>query len=105
MPRALEAVDAQEVHPELDGRLRVPDRRAFVQHDAAGGFELRDDGAGGVARRFDDAHAFVDDGLGVGVVVGRDERGEEGQVYGEGVRGEVAAAPDFGAEGGGGGLR
>lgn len=76
--RALEAVDGEEVHTEVDGALRVPDRGAFVQDGAAGGFELLDNGARGVAGRLDNSDARVDDGLGVAVVVRRDEGGEEG---------------------------
>lgn len=56
----------------------MPDRGAFVQDCDAGGFQLRDDGARGVAGCFDDADAFGDDDGGVGVVVGWDEGGEEG---------------------------
>lgn len=105
MARALEAVDGEEVDAEVDGALRVPDRGAFVQDGAAGGFQLLDDGTGGVAGRFDDPDAGVDDGLGVAMVVWRDEGGEEGQVYGEGVGGHRFAALDLSAEVGGGGLR
>lgn len=104
MAGALEAVDGEEVDAVLDGAPGVSDRGAFVQDGAAGGFELGDDGAGAVAGRFDDADAAVDDGLGVGVVVGRDEGGEEGQVHAEGVGGHGFAALDLGAEVGGGGL-
>lgn len=103
--RALEAVDRQKVHAEVDGALGVPDRGAFVQDGAAGGFELLDDGAGGVACGLNDPDARVYDRLGVAVVVRRDESGEEGQVHGEGVGGHGFAALDFGAEVGGGGLR
>lgn len=78
MARALEAVDRQEIHPEVDGALGVPDRGAFVQDGAAGGFELLDDGAGGVAGCFDYPDPAVYDGLGVAVVVRGDEGGEEG---------------------------
>ncbi len=38
------------------------------------------------------------------MVVGGDEGGKEGQVYGEGVRGEGFAAGDFEAKSRGGGL-
>lgn len=103
--RALEAVDRQEIHPEVDGALRVPDRGAFVQDGAAGGFQLLDDRAGGVTGRLDDPDARVYDGLGVTVVVWWDEGGEEGQVYGEGVGGHGFAALDLGAEVSGRGLR
>ena len=54
-----------------------------------------DHGAGTVACRFDDADAFVDDHLGVAVVVGGDEGGEEGQVDAEGGIGHGAAAADL----------
>lgn len=78
MAGALEAVDGEEVDAELDGALGVPDRGAFVQDGAVGGFELGDDGAGTVAGCFDDSDAAFYDGEGVGVVVWRDEGGEEG---------------------------
>ena len=104
VPGALEAVDGEEIDAEVHGALRVPDRGAFVQHGAAGGFELADHGAGAVAGCFDDCDAGVYDCLGVGGVVGGDEGGEEGEVDAEGVGGEGLAALDFGAEGGGGGL-
>ncbi len=92
MARALEAVDGEEVDAEVGRADGVPDRGAFVQDDAAGGFELPDHGARAVAGRFDDADPRVDDGEGVGVVVGGDEGGEEGQVHAEGVRGHGFAA-------------
>lgn len=101
---ALEAVDGEEVDAEGDGAPGVPDRGALVQDGAAGGLELPDHGAGGVAGRFDDADPLVDDGLGVAVVVGGDEGGEEGQVHAEGVWGHGFAALDLFAEVGGGGL-
>lgn len=104
MPGALEAVDGEEVDAEGDGALRVPDRGALVQHGAAGRFELPDHGPGRVAGRFDNRDAGVDDGEGVGVVVGGHEGGEQGQVHAEGVRGHGSAALDLAAEVGGGGL-
>lgn len=104
MARALEAVDGEKIDAKLDGRFGVPDRGAFVQDDDARGFELRDDGARGVAGCFDNSDAFRDDDGGVGVVVGGYEGGEEGQVDGEGGGGQGAAFTDFGPEGFGGGL-
>lgn len=104
MARALEAVDGEEIDAELDGRFGVSDRGAFVQDDDARGFELRDDGAGGVAGCFDDSDAFGYDDGGVGVVVWGYEGGEEGQVDGERGGGQGAAFTDFGPEGFGGGL-
>ena len=103
--RALEAVDAEEVDAELDGRLCMADGGAFVEDGAVCGLELLDDGAGRVAGRFDDRDAFVYDGLGVAVVVWRDERGEEGQIYAKGIGGHGPAATDLGTEGIGCGLR
>lgn len=100
---ALEAVDAQKVDAELDGALGVADGGALVQDDAAGLFQLGDDGAGAVAGRLDNGDALVDDGLGVGAVVGGVERGQEGDVDGEGVLGQGAALLDLGAQVGGGG--
>lgn len=104
MPGALEAVDAQEIHPEIDGRLRVPDGGAFVKDGAPGCLQLLDDGPRGVSGRLDDADPGVDDCLGVAVVVGRHEGGEEGQVHGEGTLCHGAAALDLVAEVGGAGL-
>ena len=75
-----------------------------MQDYAAGCFQLLDHGARTISCGLDDADAFVDDCLCVAVVVRRDERGEEGEVYAEGESGEGFAALDFGAEGRGGGL-
>lgn len=85
----------------------MPDGSAFVDDGAGrrGGFELFDHGTGAVAGGFDDADAGVDDNLGVAVIVGGDEGGEEGEVYAEGVGGHAAAASDLFAEVFGGGLR
>ena len=105
VPGAFEAVNGEEVDAEVYGALRVPDRGAFVQDGAAGGFQLLYDGAGGVASCFDDGDAGVYDGLGVAVVVGWDEGGEQGQIYAEGAVGHGFAALDLGEEVGGGGLR
>ena len=125
VPSAFESIDGQEVDPEFYSGLRVPDGGAFVDDDAAGVFELLDDRARGVSGGFDDADAGGDDGGGVGcvfgrvrdvgvvgerggwggtVVVGGDEGGEQGQVYGEGTGGHRAAAGDLGGERGRGGL-
>lgn len=84
----------------------MSDRGAFVENGArgGGGFELFDHRTGTVSGGFDDADAGVDDYLGVAVVVGGDEGGEEGEVYAEGVGGHAAAAGDFFAEVFGGGL-
>lgn len=72
-----------------------------MQDGEAGRLELLDDGAGGVAGRFNDADALVNDGLGVGAIVGRDEGGEQGDVDSKGSVGEGAAAADLVAQGGG----
>ena len=105
MPGALEPVDRQEIHAEVDGALGVPDRGAFVEDGAAGRFQLPDDRPGGVTGRFDNLDPFVYDGLRVAVVVWRDEGGEEGQVHAEGVRGHGPAALYLFSEVRGGGLR
>lgn len=101
MASTFEAVNAQKVDAELDGTLGVADGGALVQDDAAGLFQLGDDGAGAVAGRLDDVDALVDDGLGVGAVVGGVERGQEGDVDGKGVFGQGAALLDLLAEIGG----
>lgn len=72
-----------------------------MQHDAAGLFQLGNDGARAIASRLDDADALVDDGLGIGAVVGRVERGQERNVDAKGVLGHGAAACDFLAQVGG----
>lgn len=95
MACALEPVDGEEIHAELHGGLGVPDRGAFVQDGAVGGFELRNHGTRAVSGGLDDAHAFVDDDAGVSVVVRGNERGEEGYVDGEGRFGHGAAAADL----------
>ena len=78
MAGALEPVDGQEIHTELDSRLRVPNASALVQDDAASGFQLLDHGARAVARGLDDVDPFFDYHAGVGTVVRGNERGEEG---------------------------
>lgn len=98
MAGALEAIDAQEIDAEADGRFRVPDRGALVDDDAAGLLEQPDHGARRVARRFHDPDPAVDDGLRVGEVVGRVERGQEREVDAERVRGQDAGAGDFGGQ-------
>ncbi|KAJ6259128.1 LOW QUALITY PROTEIN: Tankyrase-1 [Drechslerella dactyloides] len=80
---ALKAVDGEEVDAELLGRERVADGCAFVQDFDVGFFELADYRGRVVAGGFDDFDAFLDDHVGVGVVVRRHERGEERQVDGE----------------------
>ena len=97
MAGALKAVNGQEVHPELDGRLRVPDRRALVDDDAAGVFELLDHRPRAVAGGFDDADSGGDDCGGVGCVFGRVR---DVGVVGEGGRGgrTVVVGGDEGGE-------
>lgn len=95
---ALEAVDGEEIDAELDGALGVADGGTLVEDDDAGFLELLDHRAGGVACRLDDLDALVNNGLGVRAVVGRNHGGEKGDVDGEGLLGETAAAADFVAE-------
>ena len=92
---AFEAVDGEEVDAEFDGRLGVADGGAFVQDDAAVGFEELDYGAGTVAGGLDDFDAFVDAHLGVFLVGGCIHRGEEGDVYAEGVGGHPFGLADL----------
>lgn len=92
---ALEAVDAEEVDAHLDGALGVADGGALVQDDNAGLLELGNDGARGVAGRLDNLDALIDDGLGVGAVVGGHHGGQEGNVDTEGVLGQGSAASDL----------
>lgn len=82
----------------------MPDGGAFVQYSAVGGFQLFDDRTGGIAGCFDNCDAFVDDDLGVAVVVRRHEGRKESQVYPERVTGHASAFADFFAEIIGGGL-
>ena len=65
----------------------MSDRGAFVQDDAAVGFEEFDYRAGAVAGRFDDFDSLVDAHLRVFGVRGGIHGGQEGDVYAEGVRG------------------
>lgn len=99
MTRALEAVDGKKIDPEIDGGLCVADGGAFMQDGAVRLFKLLDDGARAVAGSFDDTDAFVNNDFGVGVVIGRDEGGEEGQVDGERAGGHGAASSNLGPEG------
>jgi hypothetical protein len=101
---ALEAVDAEEIDAEFDGRLRVADCGAFVQNYTAVGFEQFDYGAGTIACGLDDLDALVDADLGVFAVWGCVHRGEEGDIYAEGVRGHGLCFADLFAQVFGGGL-
>lgn len=98
MARTLEPINTQKVDAELDGALGMANGGTLVQHDTAGLFELGNDGPGAVPGRLDNVDPFVDDGLGVGAVVGGVERGEEGDVDAKGVLGEGAALLDLLAE-------
>ena len=98
---ALEAVDAEKIDAQADGALGVADAGALVQDGDAGLFELLDDGAGGVTRSLDNVDPLVDDGLGVGAVVRRDESRQKGDIDGKGTVGEGAAAADLVAQGSG----
>lgn len=98
MARTLKPINTQKVHPKLDRALRMANGRALVQHDTPGLFQLRNDRAGAVTSRLDDADPFVNDGLGVGAVVWGVERGQQGDVDGKGVLGESAALLDLLAE-------
>lgn len=69
--------------------------RTLVQDNDARLLQLRNHGAGAVTRRLDDTDPLVDNGLRVGAVVGRVERGQQGDVYGEGVLGQRAALADL----------
>ena len=93
--RAFEAVDREEIHTEFDGGLRVPNGGAFVEDGAVGGFELLDDWARAVAGGFDDRDAFVDDRLGVAVIVWGDQSGEKGKVDTEWVLGHGSASSNL----------
>lgn len=76
-----------------------------MQYSAACGFQLLDHRPRAVPSRLNDLDAFVYDDLGVAVVVGGDEGGEEGQVDAEGGGGHGAASADLFAEVFGSGLR
>lgn len=102
---ALEAVDGEEIHAQLHGGLGVTDGRALVQDDRVGFLQLRNHGAGVIARCLDNLDAFVDDHLCVGGVVGGHEGWEEGQVHAERLLRHGSASTDFLAEVFGGGLR
>ena len=102
---AFEAVDGEEVDTELDSGLSVTDCGTFVQDDATVGFEELDYGAGAVAGGFDDLDTFVDAHLCVFLVGRCVHRGEEGDVYTEGVGGEGFGFANLSAEVFGRGLR
>ena len=98
MPRTFEPINAQEVDPKLDSTLSMPYCGAFMQDDAACGFQSLDDWTGAVACGLDNVDAFFDDNASVGMVVWWDERGEECEVDAERVGSERSAAANFGAE-------
>lgn len=102
--RAFKPVNGQEINAQFHSGLGVSDSRALVQDGCVCFLELLDDRAWVVACCFDDLDALVDDDLCVGGVVWRDESGEEGYVYAEGVLRHGAASADFFAEVFGGGL-
>jgi hypothetical protein len=85
--RTLKPVDRQEIHAELDGTLRVPDRGALVQHDAVVLLDVFDDRARRVAGRLNDADSFFDGDASVGAIIGRVHGGQEGDVDAKGFRG------------------
>lgn len=101
LPSTLEAINAQKVNTELNGTLGMADGGALVQDNAASGLEFGNDWARAVSGRLDDADAFVDDGLGVGAVVGRVDGGQQGDVDGKGVLCQCATLLDLLAQVGG----
>jgi len=86
--RALEAVDAEEVHAELDGALRVSDGRALVQDCGSDSLELLDNWARAVSCRLHNPDALIDDNLCVCAIVRWDHCWEESDVDTEWVLGE-----------------
>ena len=95
MPRTLESVDAEEVNAELHGALGVADRGALVQDHCAVLLEHLYDWAGTVAGCLDDADALIYYDLGVLGVWGWVDRGEEGDVYAEGIFSHGLGFADF----------
>ena len=59
MSRTLKTIDRQKIFAELDGALRVADRGALVEHDAAV-FLYVSDGGPGDCSGLDDADSFFD---------------------------------------------
>lgn len=98
---AFETVNGEEVDTELDGALGMANGGALVEDGDAGLLQLRNDRPGRVSGSLDNLDAFVDDSLGVSAVVGRNHGGEESDVDTEGVLGQLAAALNLFAEGGG----
>lgn len=98
---AFETVNGEEVDTELNGALGMANSGALVEDGDAGLLQLRNDRSGGVSSGLDDLNALVDDGLGVSAVVGRNHGWEQSDVDTEGILGQLAAALDLFAEGGG----
>jgi hypothetical protein len=92
---ALEAVDADRVAADRLGLERVAHRGALVDHLDAGLVQHRHPLLRVVAGGLHGLHAAVDDRLDVAGVVGRADRGQEGQVHAEGLVGHLAAAADL----------
>ena len=69
----------------------MPDGGALVENDAPGLLQLGNDGAGRVASRLYDLDALVDDDLRVSLVIRRHQRGQQRDVYGEGLAGQFPA--------------
>ena len=95
MAAALEAVDGYRIAADRLRFQAVPHAGAFVDHLDAGVLEEWQHLRGIVARRFHDFHAALDDDTHQSGIVGRVDRGQEGQVHTERLVGHVLAARDL----------
>lgn len=92
---ALKAVDGEHVDSQLDSALGVSDGRALVDNVDASSLVQFDDGHGSWSTsRLDHLDTLVNDDLRVLRIGRRRNRGEEREVDGEGLGGELAGLPD-----------
>ena len=107
MAATLEAVHRDDVRAHALGSLRVLDRHALVDHHAAVVLEELDPLTGVAPSGLHDADPLLDHDLGIGPVVRRRQRGQEGQVHANRLLRQRLALADLRAElackGGGGG--
>lgn len=95
MTGTFKAVDGEEIDAELDRRLSVADCGAFMEDGAVSGFELLDKRARIVAGSLDNGDAFVNNGLRIAVVIGRNQGGKKGEVDAERVFGHLSTSLDL----------
>jgi len=95
MAGTFETVNAQEVHPKVDGTLRMSNRRALMEDDNTDGLQLFDDRARAVSCSFHNLDSLVNSDLCICAVVRGIHRGKESDVDAEGLVGHGLAFSDL----------